>query len=847
MVSRTVGLGSGSRRRPARAGWSSALVAVVAVTLASGGWLSGASATTARPASAGKSAAYARAHATGFGLRGGHGSGRAVGRSTVTRTAKPRALTSTELAQQRRAGLMPDLAPSNGGSTPNRATGPTSKATSGAARAASGARPAAGTDFNYFRASNISPGNYNSGTNEPSVANDGNVVLTTGNWYAAESTDAGHSFTYVNPYSLGPTPSLPNGGFCCDQVAIHAQTGITAWGLLYCPTTCGASPSGNNLIRLAVARNKTDLASSTFDYYDFSAQTFGFPDQDWLDYPHFGVNANSLLLTMNVFNGGSVVAMIMVRFDLSSFASGGWSANWVNANQDFTWTPTDNSTDTWAYWGATQYNNGGLIRVYNWPPGTDYTHVSWNDFGASFNYEWKNGTCTAPDGKNWCNFDDSRVKTGGEIGSSTVYFMWDAKQGGGFAYPYVNYASFDVSTGPATSFSQSQVWNSNYTWAYPGLGIDGRGHLGVSIQIGGGTWGYPGSQFLIADDVSGGFAAAGLDSGAHSNTRWGDYLTARAATTGGTIGNTWIAVGYTLHDDGSGGTVVYPSFYWLGRNRDDPFAPSWYYNYANNFTEGVSYGPFTGIFVGPSNCTCDYYAYNYWGDGGSNTASLYNYLPTLFALYGDHTYAEEGNYTTSMYAYDYFGFSASGNGSSAVADASLSGSKKNFSAAVGVSFTKVVARFTDADPSGTASDYSASINWGDGATTTGTISGFNVKGTHAYATTGPYTITTTISDVGGASVSVNTKANIGYLPTITSVTPTSGTHNGGTTVVINGAHFTGATSVTFGTTPAATMTVNSDTKITVKSPSHATGLVNVRVTTKFGTSAVTNADRFTFT
>lgn len=301
--------------------------------------------------------------------------------------------------------------------------------------------PNAATDFNYFRAQNVAPGNFNSGTDEPSVANDGNTVLYTGNWYAAESNDSGHSWSYVDPYTLGPTPSLPNGGFCCDQVAIHAPAnGITAWGLLYCPTTCGSNPSGDNLIRLAVARNQSDLASGTFDYYDFSAQSFGFANGDWLDYPHFGVNADYLMLTMNVFNGGSFVASIMVRFDLGSFLTGNWSANWVDANRDFTWTPTDNSTDTWSYWAATQYGNGGLVRVYNWPPNTDYTHVSWNDFSVGFNSETQNGSCPAPDGNNWCAFDDSRVKTGGEVGVSTVYFMWDAKQGGGFSYPYVEYA-----------------------------------------------------------------------------------------------------------------------------------------------------------------------------------------------------------------------------------------------------------------------------------------------------------------------------------------------------------------------------------------------------------------------
>src|SRR5260370_28907999 len=82
------------------------------------------------------------------------------------------------------------------------------------------------------------------------------------------------------------------------------------------------------------------------------------------------------------------------------------------------------------------------------------------------------------------------------------------------------------------------------------MGVNGRGALGVSLQVGGGTWGYPGSQFLINDDISGGWSAQFLDSGSHANNRWGDFLTARAATTGTSIGDTWIAGGFTLPDSG---------------------------------------------------------------------------------------------------------------------------------------------------------------------------------------------------------------------------------------------------------------------------------------------------------
>jgi phage gpG-like protein len=73
-----------------------------------------------------------------------------------------------------------------------------------------------------------------------------------------------------------------------------------------------------------------------------------------------------------------------------------------------------------------------------------------------------------------------------------------------------------------------------------------------------------------------------------------------------------------------------------------------------------------------------------------------------------------------------------------------------------------VATFSDADPGCTASDYTASIKWGDGSTTAGTISGhFTVTGTHTYASTGTRTITVAIHDAGGATATARSHADIG--------------------------------------------------------------------------------------
>jgi hypothetical protein len=55
-------------------------------------------------------------------------------------------------------------------------------------------------------------------------------------------------------------------------------------------------------------------------------------------------------------------------------------------------------------------------------------------------------------------------------------------------------------------------------------------------------------------------------------------------------------------------------------------------------------------------------------------------------------------------------------------------------------------------------------------------------------------------------------------PFISNIQPDSGPPSGGTTVTISGRNFTGASSVMFGATPAASFTVNSDTEISAVSP-----------------------------
>jgi hypothetical protein len=102
----------------------------------------------------------------------------------------------------------------------------------------------------------------------------------------------------------------------------------------------------------------------------------------------------------------------------------------------------------------------------------------------------------------------------------------------------------------------------------------------------------------------------------------------------------------------------------------------------------------------------------------------------------------------------------------------------------------------------------------------------------------------------GTSVSAapswfNYKVITGPAPTITAMSVHTGPADGGTAVTVTGTGFTGATLVRFGAT-SASFTVVNDTTITTTSPAHATGLVNVFVSTQNGTNPAVAADQFSY-
>ena len=136
----------------------------------------------------------------------------------------------------------------------------------------------------------------------------------------------------------------------------------------------------------------------------------------------------------------------------------------------------------------------------------------------------------------------------------------------------------------------------------------------------------------------------------------------------------------------------------------------------------------------------------------------------------------------------------------------------------------------------------------------GSLTSFNTStGAFTYTpTTGFYgsdSFTFTVSDgtntSSAATVSITVVQTVSA-PTVTSLSPSSGLAGGGTSVVITGTSFTGATAVDFGSTAATTFSVNgAGTQITAVDMA-GSGTVDVTVATSAGTSATSSADHFTY-
>lgn len=118
--------------------------------------------------------------------------------------------------------------------------------------------------------------------------------------------------------------------------------------------------------------------------------------------------------------------------------------------------------------------------------------------------------------------------------------------------------------------------------------------------------------------------------------------------------------------------------------------------------------------------------------------------------------------------------------------------------------------------------------------------------TPARVSTGTVSVTVTNTDAQ-SGVMLNAFTYVPSSPTISGISPNTGTNAGGSLITITGTNLAEILSVTFGGNQATSITTISETQLTCISPAYSTtGAVDVKVTIPAGTSA-TSAGGFTYT
>lgn len=442
-----------------------------------------------------------------------------------------------------------------------------------------GVGPAAPCDMNFRRITQTQTGTLAT-VGEPTVAFAGRtnpnatVGFATGNWYASLSTDAGTSWTAINPYTRFPAI---DGGFCCDQTVLYEpERDMTVWYLQY--VYSAATQRGSARVAYAIGGQ---LAANTWSSYVFSPQGFGRPAGEWLDYPDMAVSRDRIFFTSNIFNAnGNYTNSIIWTMLLSEFAAGSGTVGWwftSNLGGGGSIRFTRGAGDT--IYGATHANTSSL-RILKITNGSltwfERTHPTW----VAGPY-----TSLAPNGVNWAGRLDSRI-TGAYQTAKEYGFLWTAAATTGRPQPYTRVSRYRVSDD--SHIADDDIWASTFAVMYPSAAANDAGHKCVGVAAGGSF--NPGGYAILVDDCNPNFFGQTLVAMAFSNSPptdavWGDYTSV--------LRHPVRTHGFVMTGQGrTTGSTPFNSFAWVTRERDDPAT----------VTVAVRSTPVTGLAIG---CTTD--------------------------------------------------------------------------------------------------------------------------------------------------------------------------------------------------------------------------------------------------
>lgn len=498
------------------------------------------------------------------------GSGSATGRRvtlTLGEDATPGQIDAVEPNEEFEEGLVGEPRPPQ--DKPYKPTEP--QTNSGAP---SPEQRAASDHFTLFRSTPTNPLG-GSVVQEPTAANDGNVILATGNTWARLSTDDG--LTWPNSLVLNPASNPPAGDkVCCDQVAHAVDRGdhtLTFWLLQNdCGgVRCGQSnpnPTKQNALTLRMFANQSELLGPGQPCdLTLSPSMFGIKNS-FFDFNKMSSTGKFLYVVTDVRtlthkSGGAEI----IRLSLNHLDDGDCRFSWRawNVKKETSLAPVEHAGSTMFFAGHTSdTTNGDELRIYSLADSSTNLESVVRDVHNYAAVSRNLGKCPSPDGDDPCQRFGDNQTVGFHAGNS-VGWMWTATQDKRFPFPQVRVAVFRTSS--LKLVKEHTIWNKKFAWTYPAVGVNERHELGIVLyEMGGGR--FPSADAFLRPnprDWSGitmHRIATGLAS--FSKNVWGDYASVHAYAG---CPNSFLGTAFTVQSN-AGTTVSENRSLWFGQAGD---------------------------------------------------------------------------------------------------------------------------------------------------------------------------------------------------------------------------------------------------------------------------------------
>ncbi len=356
----------------------------------------------------------------------------------------------------------------------------------------------------------------NSGVNsiqgwETNGARSRNVVVYTGNWFAAWSADGGNTFRAIDADGLCRRHGQ---SLCCDQVVTYVPSIDTFCWILQ-------TKEGDYVLAVASPDDVATSSGRSWTTYLIPADRFGIEGAH-VDFPEVSYGDSFLYLAFNLIGSHS----IGLRLKLGEIAERvTLHMEYLAATNNYWLRPVQSTGET-GYFVA--QNSASELRVFRWGEGDHW--FSWFDVKMPTipTDDWSVKTPTGPE---WLG---STSKVDWHIYGATRAdrFMWIAWNGARrvsgqttntFAYPHIGIAVVDLSAQILTDIQY--IWNPDHGFAWPALSTNGRNEVGLSFCWGGNRWD---PQHGVAVLTGSGRSFVATTSGA-TNGAGGHYISVRSA------------------------------------------------------------------------------------------------------------------------------------------------------------------------------------------------------------------------------------------------------------------------------------------------------------------------------